>query len=271
MSKTWLITGTSTGLGKIMTEKLLREGDRVFATLRNTELLGELQKKYPGQLIPAHLELTDREEIQSTVDRAFREFGKIDVVVSNAGYGLFGAAEELDDDMICHQIETNLLGSIRLIKAVIPYLRKQAEGHIIQVSSEGGQIAYPGFSLYHATKWGIEGFVESVIQELRPFNIYFTLSEPGPTATSFGASVKQAEVMEEYKGTPVQEVRDLLENGFGPLGDAGKVADAMIACARKKNPPLRLALGKIAYDHIEEALQERLRHIYAQKDIAYDC
>jgi NAD(P)-dependent dehydrogenase (short-subunit alcohol dehydrogenase family) len=121
--------------------------------------------------------------------------GRIDVIVSNAGYGLFGAAEEVTDAQVDRQIATNLTGSIALIRAALPHLRRQGGGRIVQVSSEGGQIAYPGFSLYHATEWGIEGFVEAVAQEVAPFGIRFILAEPGATATSFGAALDRTQPM----------------------------------------------------------------------------
>ncbi|MFA0960182.1 SDR family oxidoreductase [Roseivirga sp. BDSF3-8] len=259
MSKTWFITGTSSGLGNIMMKKLLQRGDRVFATLRNVALLNELQQQYPDTLKTAHLELTDKNEIQSVVAEAFKSFGRIDVVVSNAGYGVFGAVEELTDDMIVHQLDVNLLGSIRLIKEVIPYFRTQANGgHIIQVSSEGGQIAYPGFSLYHTSKWGIEGFVESISQDLAPFQIHFTLAEPGPTGTEFAASIRMATAMEAYTHTGVQEMRDYINEGFGQLDDAGEVADKIIASHDMQKPPLRLAIGTRAKGAITQRLRERL-------------
>lgn len=265
MNKTWLITGTSSGIGNIMMTKLLERGDKVFATLRNPALLEELEKKYPEHLKIAHLELTDKDEINSVIDEAFAVFGKIDVVVSNAGYGLFGAVEELTDDMISDQIETNLLGSIRLIKAIIPYMRLQPNGgHIIQVSSEGGQIAYPGFSLYHATKWGIEGFIESISKDLQPFNITFTIAEPGPTGTNFSSSLRAANPMEEYKNTPVNDLRNLIKDGFGKLDDVNDVADAIISSVDEQNPPLRVAIGEVAKTHLEAGLKERLALLQSQ-------
>ncbi|TWI84243.1 SDR family oxidoreductase [Chitinophaga japonensis] len=269
MNRTWLITGTSSGIGRAMTEALLAQGDAVFATLRNTALLDPLQQQYPGRFKAAHLELTDREAIKSVVAQAFDAFEKIDVVVSNAGYGVVGAAEEFDDETILKQLETNLIGSIALIRAVLPYLRRQAGGHIIQVSSEGGQVAYPGFSIYHASKWGIEGFVETVAQEVAPFNIRFTLAEPGPTATNFGAGIQLAPSMAAYDNTPADTVRKmLLDNGFGPLDDVRMVADALIACGRSDNPPLRLPTGPVAFQHLEDVLQKRLQDIRTQKAAA---
>jgi len=168
MTKTWLITGASSGLGRLMTERLLSRGDRVVATVRHEDSLADLQKKHGDRLVVPLLDLTDTAGIRAVLASAFHQLGRIDVLVSNAGYGLFGAAEEVTDVQIDHQIATNLIGSIQFIRAAIPHLRQQGDGRIVQVSSEGGQIAYPTFSLYHATKWGIEGFIESVAQEVAP-------------------------------------------------------------------------------------------------------
>lgn len=178
MTQTWLITGTSSGFGRIMTEKLLERGDRVAATLRRQNALDDLREKYGEQLWIATLDVTEMDAVRQTVDRAFAELGKIDVIVSNAGYAVFGAAEEATDEQVRNQIDINLLGSIALIRAAIPHLRSQGGGHILQLSSEGGRITYPSFSLYHVTKWGIEGFVEAVAKEVAPFGISFTLVEP---------------------------------------------------------------------------------------------
>jgi len=182
MSKTWLITGASAGLGRLMTERLLTRGDRVVGTVRREGALADLQTEHGDRLAVTMLDLTDKVGIRAAVDGAFGRMGRIDVAVSNAGYGLFGAAEELTDAEIDHQIATNLTGSIQFIRAAIPHLRRQGGGRIVQVSSEGGQIAYPSFSLYHATKWGIEGFIESVAQEVAPFGIDFIIVEPGRPA-----------------------------------------------------------------------------------------
>jgi NAD(P)-dependent dehydrogenase (short-subunit alcohol dehydrogenase family) len=192
MSKTWLITGASAGLGRLMTERLLTRGDRVVGTVRREGALADLQTEHGDRLAVTILDLTDKVGIRAAVDGAFGRMGRIDVAVSNAGYGLFGAAEELTDAEIDHQIATNLTGSIQFIRAAIPHLRRQGGGRIVQVSSEGGQIAYPCFSLYHATKWGIEGFIESVVQEVAPFGIDFIIVEPGPTGTNFGTSLVRA-------------------------------------------------------------------------------
>ena len=216
------------------------------------------------------LDVTDIREVHTNISAAFEAMGRIDVVVNNAGYGLFGAAEEVTDEQIDRQIATNLTGSIQVIRAALPHLRRQGGGRIVQVSSEGGQIAYPNFSLYHATKWGIEGFVESVAKEVAPFGIDFVIVEPGPTSTQFGAGLDHAVPMPEYDDTPAGDVRRAIaSNSFAIRGDAGKTVAAMIVAADSAHPPLRLTLGGGAYDSIRAALAERLRVLEAQKDIAF--
>jgi NAD(P)-dependent dehydrogenase (short-subunit alcohol dehydrogenase family) len=266
MSKTWFITGTSSGFGRLLTEKLLARGDRVAATLRRMDALDDLRQTYGDRLWTARLDLTDQAAVRTTIDRAFAELGRIDVVVNNAGYGLFGAAEEVSDEQIRHQIDTNLIGSIAVIRAALPHLRAQGGGLIQQVSSEGGQITYPNFSLYHASKWGIEGFVDAAAKEVGPFGIRFTIVEPGPTRTDFGKGLAHAEPMAVYDDTPAGEVRRAIANGgFDIKGDPDKMADAMIAHADRADPPLRLALGGATYPSIKAALEGRLAELEAHK------
>jgi NAD(P)-dependent dehydrogenase (short-subunit alcohol dehydrogenase family) len=272
MTKTWFITGTSTGLGRILTERLLERGDRVVATLRRPGALDELLARHGDRLHALTLDVTDAQAIRTVVADAFERMERIDVVVGNAGYGLFGAAEELSDAQIERQLATNLAGSIQLIRAVLPYLRKQGGGRIVQVSSEGGQIAYPNFSLYHATKWGIEGFVESVAKEVAPFGIDFLILEPGPTLTNFRQGLEHALPMDCYENTPAGEVRRAVSSGtFALKGDAVKTVNAMIDAVDADRPPLRLTLGSTAYASISQALAERLRLLEAQKDVAFSA
>jgi NAD(P)-dependent dehydrogenase (short-subunit alcohol dehydrogenase family) len=268
MTKTWFITGTSSGFGRLLTEKLLARGDRVAATLRRLDALDDLRATYGDRLWVASLDLTDVDAIHATVDRAFGELGRIDVVVSNAGYGLFGAAEEVTSAQIRHQIDTNLIGSIELVRAALPHLRAHGGGLIQQVASEGGQITYPNFSLYHATKWGIEGFVEAVAKEVAPFGIKFTIVEPGPTRTDFGKGLVAAQPMEVYADTPAGAVRRAIaDGGFDIKGDPDKMAEAMIAHADLDSPPLRLALGSSTYPSIRAALEARLAELEANREI----
>lgn len=270
--KTWLITGASSGLGRLMCEKLLARGDRVVATVRREVALADMRTQYGDRLQVRVLDLSMTATIRPAVEAAFAQAGRIDIVVSNAAYGLFGAAEELSDTQIERQLTTNLMGSIQLIRAAIPFLRQQGGGRIVQVSSEGGQIAYPNFSLYHASKWGIEGFVEAVRQEVAAFGIDFLLVEPGPTATQFGAGLDMADALPEYQETAAGKMREALRSGeFVIKGDAEKCVTAMIAAADADSPPLRLPLGSTAYDNIDAALRARLEALHAMKAVAYSA
>lgn len=269
MSKTWFITGTSSGFGRVLTEKLLARGDRVAATLRKPGALDDLKARHGDALWVGSLDVTDTGAVRRVVDGAFGAMGHIDVVVNNAAYALFGAAEEVGDDQIRHQIDTNLIGSIQVIRAALPHLRAQGGGRVLQLSSEGGQIAYPNFSLYHATKWAIEGFVESVAQEVAPFGIEFTIVEPGPTRTHFGAGLVCPPPMSVYDDTPAGEVRRALASGaFELKGDVTRMAQAMIDSTERSPAPRRLTMGAAAYASIRAALLDRLAVLDAQKDIA---
>lgn len=262
MSTTWLITGSSSGIGLALVEQLLERGDRVAATLRKPEVLKDLQARYGERLWTAALDVTDTAAIRRVIERAFSELGRIDVVVSNAGYALFGAAEEVSDEQIELQLQTNLLGSIQVIRACLPHLRNQGGGRILQVSSEGGQLAYPNFSLYHTSKWAIEGFVESVALEVAPFGIQITLVEPGPTRTNFGTALVSPPVMPEYDNTPAGDVRRAIASGAFPLtGDPQKMARAMLDIAQVQVAPRRLLLGSGAYERVHAALSQRLAEL----------
>jgi NAD(P)-dependent dehydrogenase (short-subunit alcohol dehydrogenase family) len=269
MNKTWLITGVSSGLGKLLAEKALTRGDRVVGTSRREDALGDLRKRYPERLRIAALDLKDPDSVRGTVNRAFSEFGRIDVIVSNAGYGVLGAAEETTDAQARDIVDTNLLGSIALVRAALPHLRHQGGGRILQVSSEGGQIAYPGFSLYHATKWGIEGFVEAVAQEVAGFNIGITLIEPGPARTDFGGNLVQPEPLAAYAGTPAHQTRDAALGSWVIKGDPDRMTDAMIRLIGQEGPlPRRLVLGGDAYARVRSALTRRIEELDGQKAVA---
>jgi len=268
--KTWLITGASSGFGRGLTETLLARGDRVVATVRNGAVLAGLKDLHGERLSVALLDLTDVAAVRRCVDDAFAHVGPIDIIVSNAAYAVFGAAEEASDEQVAHQIATNLTGSIAVIRACLPHLRAQGGGRVLQVSSEGGQITYPAFSLYHATKWGIEGFVEAVAKETAPFGIAFTLVEPGPASTSFGQGLVRPAPLAAYAGTPSDLVRQAIDTGaFRIIGDPDKMVDAMIAVADSSAPPLRLTLGSSSYESIHAALTARRDALEAQRDIAF--
>jgi NAD(P)-dependent dehydrogenase (short-subunit alcohol dehydrogenase family) len=271
MSKTWFITGTSSGFGRQMTEQLLQRGDRVAATVRKESALQDLASKHGNQLWVGILDVADGKAVHKVIDHAFADLGRIDVVVSNAGYALSGAAEELSDAQIERQIDTNLIGSIQVARAAIPHLRKQGGGRLIQISSSLGQSAFPTTGVYAATKWGIEGFYEGTIPEIAAFGIEVTLVEPGASRTNFAASIDRSEPAEVYANTGAGEFRRMVASGgaaFWP-GDPEKMAAAIIASAAQSPAPHRLTLGSDAYAMIKQALTDRLAALEAQKDLAH--
>lgn len=269
-TRTWLITGANSGFGRHLTEQLLSRGDRVAGTYRAPGSVDDLSARWPSAFRAWHLDVTDPAEITAVVGAAFAGLGRIDVVVSNAGYGLMGAAEELSDAQLEHQIATNLTGSIRVLRAALPYLRSQGGGRILQLSSVGGQAAWPGGSLYHATKWGVEGFAEALAGEVAPFGIGVTIVEPGGARTNFryGGSVL-ADRIPAYDGTPASGVRRILtERTTQGIGDPARMATAMIASVDRSPAPLRLVLGSDAQQAMESALSARLDDIRAQRESA---
>lgn len=270
MSKTWLITGVSSGFGLEMTKQLLEKGDTVVGTVRNDKNVKELMNKYPDTFFRKFLDVTDTKAVQALVQKVFDKLGQIDVVVSNAGYGLFGAAEELTDDEVDKILNTDLVGSIYLIRAVLPYLRKQGFGRIIQISSYGGQVAFAGNSMYHSAKWGIEGFVESVAQEMVPFNVGMTIVEPGGARTEFRyGSAQVANLMTEYKGNPAHAFLSMLDKNNGlAVGDPKKMVRRMIESVEVTPAPLRLMLGSQALNDTIKVLEKRIADFEAQRELA---
>ena len=249
--RTWLITGVSSGFGRELTSQLLDRGDRVVGTVRRLDAVAGLAARNPDTFQAELLEVTD-------------------AIVSNAGYGLFGAAEELSDEQVERILDTNLLGSIALIRAALPHLRAQGGGRIIQISSYGGQVAYPGNSLYHATKWGIEGFVESVAQEVAPFGIGMTIVEPGGARTEFRyGSAQVAKAMPEYDGTPAHGFLRMLDpkNGLAP-GDPARMAARIIESVDREPAPVRMVLGSEALRNTLAVLKARVATFEAQTELA---
>jgi NAD(P)-dependent dehydrogenase (short-subunit alcohol dehydrogenase family) len=241
----------------------------VAATLRRPERLDDLKKTYGDRLWTAQLDVTDHARVREVVTDAFDALGTIDVVVNNAGYGLFAAVEEPSDEQIQRVIDTDLIGSIAVIRAALPHLRSQGHGHIVQISSAGGQAAYAGFSAYHAAKWGIEGFCETVALEVAPFNIGVTIVEPGATSTGFSDAVVRAKAIEDYDKSPAGQARKAIDSGtFVFPNDRDKVVAAIIDTVKSDSAPLRLPLGVDTYKDIDEQLTSRLREHEAHKDIA---
>jgi len=269
--RTWLITGVNSGFGRLMTEALLEGGDRVAGTVRRLDAMNDLKAKYGERLWLANLDMTDLPAVRSVVNKAFAELGTIDVIVSNAGYGLFGAAEELSDEQVAHQLSTNLFGPIQLIRAALPHLRAQGGGRIIGLSTYGGQAALPGGSLYHASKWGLEGFLDSIAQELAPFKIGVSIIEPGGARTNFrfGGAQLGAQ-LEAYKGTPAAMVHTMIKDTSRlPPGDPAQMAKVIIGSVDQNPAPKRIALGSDAYGAIHKALTDRLSALEAQRELAF--
>lgn len=269
--RTWLITGVNSGFGRLMTETLLDRGDRVAGTVRKMDSMNDLKAKYGDRLWLAQLDMTDLPEICKVVEKAFADLGRIDVIVSNAGYGLFGAAEELSDEQVAHQLATNLAGPIQLVRAALPYLRAQGGGRVIGLSTYGGQVALPGGSLYHASKWGFEGFFDAIGQELAPLKIGVTIIEPGGARTNFRFGGAQLGTqIEAYKGTPAAMVHTMIkETSRLPLGDPEKMAKVIVDSVEQNPAPKRIVLGSDAYGAIHKALTDRLAGLEAQREVAF--
>lgn len=268
MTRTWLITGVSSGFGNEMTKQLLKKGDTVIGTVRNTNKVQDLIDQYPDTFDCQILNVTDLNRIHTFIPEMFEKHGRIDVVVNNAGYGLFGAAEELDYANIQKILDTNLTGPIMIIHDALPYLRKQGGGRIIQLSSYGGQVAYAANSMYHATKFGIEGFCESVAQEVAKYNIGITIVEPGGARTEFRyGSAHVANLMPEYDH--VHGFLNMLDpaKGLAP-GDPAKMAARMIESVDKEPAPLRMVLGSQALKATIERLEERVADYRTQTQLA---
>lgn len=269
MTRTWLITGTSSGLGRQLTEQLLERGDRVAATLRRPEALDDLRASTADRLWVRRLDVTDSAAARAVLGAAFAELGHVDVVVNNAGYALFAAVEEPSDEQIRRVIDTNLLGSINVIRAALPHLRAQGHGRIVQISTAGGQTTYPNFSYYHAAKWGIEGFCETVAKEIAPFGLELTIVEPGATPTGFSSAVDTAAVMPEYDATPAGDVRRAIASGaFEAPSDAAKVAAGIIDAATETPARLRVPLGVDTYRDVRASYVSRLEEHDAQRERA---
>lgn len=267
--KTWLITGVSSGFGRAMTTQLLEAGNTVIGTVRNTTKVQDLIDQYPNTFICETLDVMDVPAIHELVSRIATEH-QIDVLVNNAGYGLFGAAEELSDADIDKILATDLTGSIQMIRSILPFMREQQRGQIIQISSYGGQVAYAGNSMYHAAKFGIEGFCESVAQEVAPFNIGMTIVEPGGARTEFRyGSAHVANLMKVYDENPAHAFMKMLDpaNGLAP-GDPEKMATRIIESVDQPDTPLHMVLGSQALENTIATLEKRLAEYKSEKELA---
>jgi NAD(P)-dependent dehydrogenase (short-subunit alcohol dehydrogenase family) len=241
VSKAWFITGTSKGFGRVWAEAALARGDRVAATARDVRTLAPLVERYGQQVAVITLDVTDRAAVNAAIAKANALFGRLDVVINNAGYGLFGAIEEVSEAEARAQIETNLFGALWVTQAALPIMRTQGSGHIIQISSIGGVNAFPTIGLYHASKWGLEGFSQSLAAEVAGFGIKVTIVEPGGFATDWGGpSAVRATQMSAYEGAraAIAEFRS-----HNVPGEPEATGPAMLQVVDAKDPPLRIFFG----------------------------
>ena len=251
--KIWFITGTSRGFGREWAKAALVRGDKVAATARNTAALKDLVSEYGKNILPLKLDVTDREADLAAVKEAHDHFGRLDVVINNAGYGLFGTIEEVTEAQARAQMETNFFGALWVTQAALPYLRMQRSGHILQVSSIGGIVAFPGVGLYHASKWALEAFSDTLSQEVSQFGIRVILIEPSGFTTDWASS----SAVHASKNPIYDSIRNVRPPRPKP-GDPRASAAAILKVVDSENPPLRSLLGKFAADWVKEVYPRRL-------------
>lgn len=259
----WFITGASTGFGRQLAEEVLKSGGKVIATARKVEQIAELEQKFPGSAKALTLDVTDQGQVDSAVTQAVAQFGHVDVIVNNAGYGIAGAIEEATEAEFMPVFETNLFGLIRVTRAFLPYLRRQRSGHILNLSSIGGVTASPGWGYYQSTKFAVEGLSEALAAELVPLGIHVTIIEPGPFRTDFlGRSGTEAKLrIPDYDATAGNARRYLDTQSGKQAGDPLRAAHAMMAVVDSPNPPLRLLLGASALQRLRAKLDNWQKEI----------
>ncbi len=256
--KVWFITGTSRGFGREWAIAALDRGDKVAATARDTATLTDLAEKYGDALLPIRLDVTDRDADFAAVKQAHDHFGRLDVVVNNAGYGHFGFIEELSEQDARAQIETNVFGALWVTQAALPYLRAQRSGHILQVSSIGGITAFQNVGIYHASKWALEGFSQSLAQEVEPFGIHVTLIEPGGFSTDWaGPSAKRSTPLPDYKVVHEAAEKVRAQRTSKP-GDPAASAAAVLKIVDAPKPPLRVFFGELPLSLAKADYESRL-------------
>lgn len=265
MSKVWFITGSSRGFGRIWAEAALARGDRVAATARKTETLQALVDSHGDNVLPVELDVTSKAEVDRAVRRAHDTFGRIDVLVNNAGYGLFGAIEEVSEAQAREQIETNVFGALWVTKAVVPIMREQRSGHIIQISSTAGVLANANLGLYHASKWALEGFSQALAVEMKEFGVKVTIVEPGGFTTEWGTtSAVWANPLAAY-----ESIRQAHAGRRAKMrrGDPQATARVMQQLVEMPEPPLRVVFGAGIVDALKKeyanriAVWEQYRHL----------
>jgi NAD(P)-dependent dehydrogenase (short-subunit alcohol dehydrogenase family) len=257
--KVWFITGTSRGFGREWAIAALDRGDKVAATARDTASLADLVDKFGDAILPITLDVTDRAADFAAVKQAHEHFGRLDVVVNNAGYGQFGFVEEVSEQDARDQLETNVFGALWVTQAALPYLREQGSGHIIQVSSIGGIVAFPNVGIYHASKWALEGFSQALAQEVAPFGVHVTLIEPAGFSTDWsGSSSRTAEALPAYADLHAENERVRKARWAAP-GDPKASAAAVLKVVGAEQPPLRVFFGTEPLGMAKADYEQRLR------------
>jgi NAD(P)-dependent dehydrogenase (short-subunit alcohol dehydrogenase family) len=268
--RVWFITGAATGLGRTLAEEVLARGECVTATARRPSRLAELEESYPDTVLATGLDVTKPEQARTAVQAAVSRFGHIDVVVNNAGFGLFGALEELPNEELRREFDTNVFGAIAVLRAALPHLREQRSGHIVQISSlEGISPEVAGETAYAATKFACEGVAEALDKEVAELGVRVTVVEPGPVRTNFGdgASVTPPQD-DDYAGT-VGEALEWFEELDGKQpNDPERVAQAIIEVTDADDPPLRLALGDEAVEAIRAKLERQAHDLEAWEHLS---
>jgi NAD(P)-dependent dehydrogenase (short-subunit alcohol dehydrogenase family) len=266
--KVWFITGASRGFGREWTIAALERGDHVAATARDTSTLNDIVDRFGDSFLALKLDVTDRAADFNAVAQAHQRFGRLDVVVNNAGYGQFGMVEEISEQEARDQIETNLFGALWVTQAALPYLRAQGSGHIIQVSSIGGISAFPNVGMYHASKWGLEGISQALSQEVAGFGINITLIEPAGFSTDWaGPSAKRADPLPAYDGMR-EEAQRFRERRQTAQGNPAATAAAVMKIVDAEKPPLRVFFGDTPLDIAKADYESRLATWEEWQDVA---
>jgi NAD(P)-dependent dehydrogenase (short-subunit alcohol dehydrogenase family) len=266
MKKTIFITGASRGFGKLWAEAFLRRGDNVVATVRNLDTIQDLAQQYGDALLPLRLDVTDRAAVFAAVATARNRFGSLDAVINNAGYGLFGAIEETTEKEARDQFEANVFGLLWVTQAVLPVMRAQGHGHIIQLSSILGVATLPTLGLYNASKFAVEGLSETLATEVKAFGINVTLIEPNGFSTDWaGASAVHTQPMKEYDSLKTAFMESMSKS---PFGQPEATSAAILRVVDSPNPPLRLFLGKVAFPWAQQVYADRLTTWESWNDVA---
>ncbi|MEU8393608.1 SDR family NAD(P)-dependent oxidoreductase [Nonomuraea sp. NPDC048892] len=274
MQKVWFVTGSNRGLGRNFVEAALARGDKVAATARSTAALKELTDTYGDAILPLELDVTDRAAVFATVKQAKEHFGRLDVIVNNAGYAQIGAVEELTERELRDQLETNLFGAVWVVQAALPYLREQRSGHIVQLSSAAGIIAMPLGGAYHASKWALEGLNEALAGEVAEFGVKLTVIEPAGFATRDGNNPDPLANGHMATTDPAYDaVRQRLGAIAGkmPAGDPAAAAQALLKLVDSANPPVRVLFGKGFYPMIQQAYAARLKTWEDWQDLSIEA